>query len=150
MKVFSSIEEYAACKGGEIATSDWLEITQDMINKFAEVTGDDQWIHVDPERCRKELGTDTIAHGYLIMSLIAGLSPKTYRIEGKKLVINYGANKLRFLSQVTPGSKVRARYELLDFEQDKDRWRSTSKVTIEIEGSDNPALVAETVMLFYL
>ena len=150
MKVFSSIEEYAACKGGEIATSDWLEITQDMINKFAEVTGDDQWIHVDPERCRKELGTDTIAHGYLIMSLIAGLSPKTYRIEGKKLVINYGANKLRFLSQVTPGSKVRARYELLDFEQDKDRWRSTSKVTIEIEGSDNLALVAETVMLFYL
>jgi len=150
MKVFSSIEEFAACKGGEIATSDWLEITQDMINKFAEVTGDDQWIHVDPERCRKELGTDTIAHGYLIMSLIAGLSPKTYRIEGKKLVINYGVNKLRFLNQVTPGAKVRARYELLEFEQDKDRWRSTSRVTIEIEGSDKPALVAETVMLFYL
>ncbi len=150
MKVFSSIEEFAACKGGEIATSDWLEITQDMINKFAEVTGDDQWIHVDAERCRKELGTDTIAHGYLVLSLLTGFSRKTYRIEGKKHVINYGANKLRFLNPVPPGSHVRARFELLDLVEDKDRWRSTSQVTIEIDGSDKPALVAETVMLFYL
>ena len=141
---------FATCLGVEIATSDWVEITQDMIDRFAEITGDDQWIHVDSERCRKELGTDTIAHGYLILSLITGLSPKTYRIEGKKRVINYGSNKVRFINPVSPGTKVRARYELKEFVQDKDRWRSTSQVTMQIEGSEQPALIAETMMLFYV
>ena len=150
MKIFASIDEFAACVGGEIATSDWVEVTQDMIDQFAEITGDDQWIHVDPERCRNELGTGTIAHGYLVLSLITGMSPKTYRIEGKKRVINYGSNKVRFINPVSPGTKVRVRYELKEFVKDKDRWKSTSQVTMEIEGEDRPALIAETMMLFYI
>ncbi len=150
MKIFASIDEFAACVGGEIATSEWVEVTQNMIDRFADITGDDQWIHVDPERCQAELGTDTIAHGYLVLSLITGLSPKTYRIEGKKRVINYGSNKVRFINPVSPGARLRARYELKEFAQDKDRWRSTSQVIMEIEGADRPALVAETMMLFYV
>lgn len=150
MEIYKSLDDFAAKAGTQIGISPWLEVTQDMINRFADVTGDHQWIHVDPERCQKELGTGTIAHGYLILSLVAGFSSLSYRIEGLKRAINYGSNQVRFLAPTPPGSKVRAVYELIECLPDKDRFRARNKVSIEIEGQDRPALVAETVTLFYL
>jgi len=149
MNTYSSLENFAEHKDQQIGVSPWLDVTQDMINRFADVTGDHQWIHNDPDRCQKELGTGTIAHGYLLLSLVAGFSPQSYKIEGISRAINYGSNQVRFLSPVPPGSKVRAVYTLLECAPDKDRFRAVNKVVIEIEGSDRPALVAETVTLFY-
>lgn len=150
MKTFSSIEEFAKCQGGEIATSAWLEVTQPMIDTFADVTRDDQWIHVDEERCQRELGHGTIAHGFMMMSHIAGFAQSTYRVEGVKRVINYGTDKIRFLSEVAPGDRIRGRFEMIELTPDKDRLKLRNKVTVELEGSEKPALVAETLLLYYV
>ncbi|MBZ0217603.1 MAG: MaoC family dehydratase [Fimbriimonadaceae bacterium] len=150
MNKYASLDAFAAKAGSQVGVSPWLEITQDMIDRFADVTGDHQWIHVDPERCRKELGTGTIAHGYLILSLIAGFSAQSYVIEGLKRAINYGSNQVRFLAPTPPGSRVRAVYNLIECVPDKNRFRARNRVSMEIEGSERPALVAETVTLFYL
>ena len=138
--------------GAELGVSDWLEITQDRIDAFAHATGDDQWIHVDPERAAAGPFGATIAHGYLTLSLIAGFAMKLFRFE-ERMSINYGLNKVRFPAPVKVGSRLRARYVLKSIEDFAGGPGSASgvqvvtAVTIEMEGSERPACVAETVRL---
>lgn len=142
--------------GQEIHTGPWLEIEQDRIDRFAEVTGDLQWIHTDPERAAKEsLYGATIAHGYLTLSLLPYLTEsnhpdffqKTY--PGMKYRVNYGLNKVRFPAPVKVGSKLRARTTIQDVEQVKNAVQICYLITIDIEGSEKPACVAEFVARLY-
>jgi acyl dehydratase len=136
--------------GEEIGTSEWVLIDQDRVNKFADATGDHQWIHVDVERAKRELPTKgTIAHGYLTLSLIPMLGSQLLRIEGVSRGINYGSNKVRFTNMVPTGSRVRARQKLLAVEAKGPGLQLTNEVTIEIEGQDRPACIAETISLIY-
>lgn len=143
-------DELKGLAGQEIGVSGWHEITQDRINRFADATGDHQWIHVDIARAAREMpGGKTIAHGYLTLSLLPMLGAEIMRIEGVSRGINYGANKLRFTNMVPVGSRVRARQKLLAVEPKAGGLQLASEFTIEIEGQDRPALVAETLSLVY-
>jgi len=145
-----SYEELPKLAGQEMGTSEWVTIDQDRINKFAEATGDHQWIHVDVERAKKELpGGKTIAHGYLTLSLIPMLGAEILRVTGVSRGINYGSNKVRFTNMVPVGSRVRARQKLLAAEPKAGGLQMTNEITIEIEGQDRPACVAETISLVY-
>lgn len=148
---FADIEDLQRHAGQEVAVSDWLEITQERINAFADATSDHQWIHVDVERCKREspFGT-TIAHGFLTLSLIPQFSYATLSVGGKfRMTINYGCNKVRFMSPVKSGSRIRNRYTLLEVSQVEGGWQSRFQVTIEIEGQQKPACVAETLSRYY-
>jgi acyl dehydratase len=146
----ATFETVASLAGQEIGVSDWVEITQERINQFADATGDHQWIHVDVERARKEMpGGKTIAHGYLTLSLIPWLTGGMLRIDGVTRGINYGSNKIRFTNMVPVGSKVRARQKLLNAEPKSGGMQLTNEVTIEIEGAPRPACVAETISLIF-
>ncbi|HWD26276.1 MAG TPA: MaoC family dehydratase [Rhizomicrobium sp.] len=146
----STFETVASLAGQEIGVSDWLEITQDRINQFADATGDHQWIHVNVEMAKQMMpGGKTIAHGYLTLSLIPGLTGGMLQIEGVTRGINYGSNKVRFTNMVPVGSKVRARQKLLSAEPKAGGMQLTNEVTIEIEGQTRPACVAETISLIY-
>jgi acyl dehydratase len=137
--------------GEEMGVSEWVTIDQDMINKFAEATGDHQWIHVDVERAKRELpiGT-TIAHGYLTLSLLPRLSGQIMKIETYSRGVNYGSNKVRFTGMVPAGSKVRMRSTLRSVEDVKgDGVRIIADVAMEMEGSDRPVMVAETIGISY-
>ncbi len=137
--------------GKELGPSEWLTVTQEMIDKFADATGDRQWIHVDVERARLEMpGGKTIAHGYLTLSLVPQLAPKLMTIAGRRRGLNYGLNKVRFTAPVPAGSRVRLRQRLLNAEEVADSGvRITSEMTIEVEGSERPAMVAETIAIVY-
>lgn len=146
MQVITSIEEANALVGQELGVSDWLEIDQKRVNDFADVTGDHQWIHVDVERAKAESPYKApIAHGFLTLSLIPALSKDNYRVENAKLGINYGLNKVRFLNAVPVGSRVRARSELVDVKAKDGVADLTVRHTIEIEGVEKPAAVAEMI-----
>ena len=136
--------------GQEVGVSDWVEITQDRVNQFAEATGDHQWIHVDVERAAKEdpFGTGgTIAHGYLTMSLGPVLAPEVMEITGATTQINYGANKVRFPSPVPVGSRVRLGVDLLTVTPvDTNVADIVYKFTTEVEGAIKPACVAEVII----
>jgi acyl dehydratase len=136
--------------GDEIATSDWLTITQDRINQFADATGDHQWIHLDAERCAREspFGT-TIAHGFLTLSLVPYFKGETIAYEGVKMGINYGTNRVRFMTPVKVNSRVRAKFKLLSCEAISGGVQTVFEVTIELEGSQKPACVAELVTRAY-
>lgn len=140
--------DVAGLVGQEIGSSDWVEIDQDRVNKFADATGDHQWIHVDVERAKQFLG-GTIAHGYLTLSLIPFLGSQIMSIEGVSRGINYGSNKVRFTNMVPVGSKVRAKQKLLAVEPKGGGLQLTNEITIEIEGKDRPACIAETISLIY-
>ncbi|HEX4293755.1 MAG TPA: MaoC family dehydratase [Rhizomicrobium sp.] len=145
-----TFEELPALAGQEIGVSDWVEIDQDRIDKFADATGDHQWIHLDVERAKKEMpGGKTIAHGYLTLSLIPWLAGNLLRIEGVTRGINYGSNKVRFTNMVPAGSRVRARSKLLSVEARGGGMQLTSEVTIEIEGAARPACIAETIGIVF-
>lgn len=145
-----SFEELPTLAGQELGTSDWVLIDQDRINKFADATGDHQWIHVDVERAKKEMpGGKTIAHGYLTLSLIPMLGAQILRITGVSRGINYGSNKIRFTNMVPVGSRVRARQRLLAVEPKAGGLQLTNEVAIEIEGEARPACIAETISLVY-
>jgi acyl dehydratase len=136
--------------GKVIGTSDWVQITQEQINKFAEATLDFQWIHVDVERAKKEMpGGKTIAHGYLSLSLVAGLGGQVYKIEKRSRGVNYGLNKVRFINPVPVGSRVRLSVKIANVENVTGGVRTTQEVTMEIEGQPKPALVAETMVISY-
>jgi acyl dehydratase len=137
--------------GQEIGVSDWVEISQARIDQFAEATGDHQWIHVDVERAKKDMpGGKTIAHGFLTLSLIPMLNHQISHINNVRNGINYGCNKVRFTNPVPAGSRVRARAKLVAAEPMKGGGvRLTNEVTIEIEGQDKPACVAETMSIVY-
>jgi len=146
----ATFDTVANLAGQEIGVSDWVEISQDRINAFAEATGDHQWIHVDVARAAKEMpGGKTIAHGYLTLSLIPWLAGGLLRIEGVTRGINYGSNKVRFTNMVPVGSKVRARQKLLSAEARAGGLQLISEVTIEIEGQQRPACIAETISIIY-
>ena len=146
----ATFETLASLAGQEIGVSDWLEIDQARINQFADATGDHQWIHVDVERAKKEMpGGKTIAHGYLTLSLIPGLTGGMLRVEGVTRGINYGSNKVRFTNMVPVGSRVRARQKLVAVESRSGGMQLTNEVTIEIEGQQRPACIAETISLIY-
>lgn len=131
--------------GQTMGTSDWIEITQERVNQFADATGDHQWIHVDPERAAAGPFGTTIAHGYLTLSLLPMLCWEIYQVEGVSMGINYGCNKVRFPSVVPVGSRVRAGVELAEVTPGPKGVQVIAVVTIELEGSDRPACVAESV-----
>ena len=151
MQVITSIEQAQTLVGSELGVSDWMQIDQQRINDFAEVTGDHQWIHVDVERAKAESPYGTpIAHGFLTLSLIPALSKDNFRVEGAKLVINYGLNKVRFLAAVPVDSRIRVRSELAEVAPvDATTANLTVRHTVEIEGQvrteDKPAAVAEMI-----
>lgn len=150
MRIYSNLDIFAAAVGSEIGTSPWIEVDQAKIDAFAGVTGDDQWIHVDPERCRHELGTGTIAHGYLVLSLLAGFSRMAYRVDNCSRAINYGSDKVRFLAPVPAGARLRGRFRLGEAEWQDGRLKVRNHATVELEGAQKPALIAEVLTLFYV
>ena len=133
---------------GHEAVSDWVQITQERVNQFADATGDHQWIHVDVERATREFG-GTIAHGYLTLSLIPMLQTGLMPVKGSTRGINYGSDKVRFVNMVRVGKRVRLRYKLLGVEPRAGGLQLRQECTIEIEGEDKPACVAETLSLLY-
>lgn len=151
MRVFNDFNELKAAVGTEVGVSDWLEITQDRINKFAEATGDEQWIHVDVERAARELpGGTTIAHGLLSLSLIPLFIRGIIGLKGLKNTLNYGANRIRYLTPVPAGSRLRGRVAITAAEDvPPDALRVTYQVTIEIDGGKRPACVAEVIGQHY-
>ncbi len=151
MRVFNDFDELKAAVGAEVGVSDWIEITQDRINRFAEATGDEQWIHVDTERAARESpGGTTIAHGLLSLSLIPMFIRGIIGVKGLKNTLNYGANKIRYLTPVPAGSRLRARVAVMEAEDvPPDALRVTYKVTMELEGGKRPACVAEVIGQHY-
>ena len=137
--------------GQDIGTSSWVTIEQERIDKFAEATGDHQWIHVDPERAKDGPFGSTIAHGYLTLSLIPALGWEVYTIEGARLSVNYGLNKLRFITPVKVGSRVRAHLTMAGVEDvPGNALQVATTVVMELEGAEKPAAVAETLARIYL
>ena len=145
-----SLEALPEWVGREVALSDWLPVTQERIDRFAEATGDHQWIHVDPARAAAESPYGgTIAHGYLTVALIATLMLDSLEVGGCRMVINYGINRLRFLTPVRSGDRVRARFTLAALETIKGGVQLLWTVQVEIEGQTKPACVAEVVYRLY-
>lgn len=150
MKVVSGPSELLQLAGQDLGASGWLAIDQQMIDAFAHATGDLQWIHVDVERASRELpGGRTIAHGYLILSLLPRLAPEILRIENRSRSINYGSNKVRFTNVVPVGSSVRLRQKIAAAEAVKGGVRVHWECTMELEGAERPAFVAETISVIY-
>jgi acyl dehydratase len=142
------LKDLAGLVGTEVGVSDWLEVSQARVNQFADATGDHQWIHVDVERATREIG-GPIAHGYLTLSLIPYLSAGMMPVKGVTRGINYGSDKVRFVSMVRVGKRVRLRQQLIGAEPKAGGMQIKHLCTIEIEGEDRPACVAETLTVLY-
>jgi acyl dehydratase len=139
-------EDLLRMVGRELGPSDWMTVDQAMIDKFAEATGDHQWIHVDVERARREMPDGkTIAHGYLTLSLVPRLAATLMRVKKRSRGVNYGSNRVRFITPVQAGARIRLRQRIANVEEIKGGVRVTSEMTVEIEGQSRPALVAETM-----
>ena len=149
-RIFTSPDELRAAVGEQLGYTDWVEIDQKRIDLFADATGDHQWIHVDPEKAAAGPFGTTIAHGYLTLSLLPILVPQLIMVEGVRMGINYGTNKVRFPSPVPVGSRVRATATVTDVADTKEGFQLTTTVTIEREGGDKPVCVAESVSRYYL
>jgi len=150
MTVGVSLLQLGGLVGQEVATSDWLVVTQDRIDTFADATDDHQWIHVDSARARAEtpFGT-TIAHGFLTLSLVSALMRDAIIVDGLRMTLNYGLNRVRFVSPVPCGSRIRARITLGRIEDLGDSTQAMWSVTIEREGGEKPAVVAEWIVRYY-
>ncbi|BBZ42583.1 MaoC family dehydratase [Mycobacterium conspicuum] len=149
MRTFESVADLAAATGETLGQSDWVTITQEDVNLFADATGDHQWIHVDPERAAKGPFGKTIAHGYMTLSLLPRLQHEIYTVNGIKLAINYGLNKVRFPSPVPVGSKVRAVASLVSVDDVGDgAVQAVVSTTVEIDGAPKPACVAESIVRY--
>jgi acyl dehydratase len=145
-------EDLKAKIGQPIGTSEWLLVDQEMIDKFADATGDRQFIHVNPEMAKLTPFGGTIAHGFLTLSLIPVLTEKSdiERPAGIKMALNYGGNRVRFLQPVRSGKRVRAHFKLVDMEEKRPgQWQHTVEITLEIEGEERPGFVAEWISLLY-
>jgi acyl dehydratase len=150
MREIASLAELKALVGQEVAVSDWVEISQERVNQFAEATGDHQWIHLDVERCKRESPFGgPIAHGYLTLSLLPMLMQNSVRMTDVRMGVNYGLNKVRFPAPVPVGSKVRSRTTVVSVEDIEGGAQVTWLVTIEREGSDKPVCVAESISRRY-
>ncbi len=146
------LADYMALKGGDLGTSEWIEVSQERINQFADVTGDHQFIHVNPELAAKTPFGTTIAHGYLTLSLLSGMAYTVLPgIEGTKMGVNYGLNSVRFLAPVKSGKRIRAHFRMQDVsERSPGVVQTIVTVSVEIEGEEKPALAAEWVTLQYI
>ncbi|MEW6099679.1 MAG: MaoC family dehydratase [Pseudomonadota bacterium] len=146
MKVFERLTDLQGLVGQSLGTSDWVEIDQERIDRFAEATGDHQWIHVDPARARKGPFGTTVAHGFLTLSLLPLFFESAFAIRDVAMGINYGLNRVRFPAPVPVGSRLRAHFTLLAYEPlEPAGAQLTVQVTVEREGSDKPVCVAESV-----
>ncbi|OLT28387.1 enoyl-CoA hydratase [Nocardiopsis sp. CNR-923] len=149
MRVFADIDEVAAAAGEHLGHTDWIEIDQDRVDLFADATGDHQWIHVDPERAAAGPFGATIAHGYLSLSMLAYFAPRVISVTRKPTMsINYGLDRVRFLQPVTVGSRIRDGVVLSDVRQTPKGVLVTLAHTVEIEGAERPALVADSLGLW--
>jgi acyl dehydratase len=143
--VFEGLDELRAAVGRELGTSDWLEITQERVNQFADATGDHQWIHVDPERAKAGPFGGPIAHGYLTLSLSNALLPEIVEVRGISMGVNYGCGKVRFPAPVPVGSRIRASATLAAVEEVPGGVQTTMVITVEVEGGTKPACVIESL-----
>ena len=148
-RIFETPAALIGAEGTKLGPTDWLAIDQDRVNGFAEVTGDHQWIHVDVERAKDGPFGGTIAHGYLTMSLVNYFLPQLIEVRGFAHAVNVGADRLRFLSPVKVGSRIRGVGEIVGVEEVKGAIQSVVRVTVEIEGSDKPACVIDTISRYF-
>jgi acyl dehydratase len=151
MRMVETPEALRALIGQELGVSDWLEVTQDLIDRFAEVTGDHQWIHVDVERAKREMpGGKTIAHGYLLLSLLPKLGAGIYKLAWPTRSINYGSDKVRIVNPVKAGARIRLRQSLVAVEDGAPgAHRITVRQTLEIENEAKPAMIADTIRMSF-
>jgi acyl dehydratase len=147
MRRFKNIDDLKAAAGTELGVSGWIEVTQEMIDRFAQATGDYQWIHVDRERAKRSAYGTTIAHGFLTLSLMAQLRDQIYDVDGLAHRINYGCDKVRFLEPVPSGGRVRLRLNLARVEPARQGFRVDSDCAIELDGAKRPAVVADHIVL---
>ncbi len=146
-------QEMAGKVGETLGSSEWITVDQEMINKFADATGDHQFIHLDEEKAKLTPFGGTIAHGFLTLSLFPVMMAKSdvEKVAGVKMGVNYGGNKVRFLAPVKSGKKVRGHFKLLSLEEKRPgQWQQTLEFTVEIEGEDKPALMAEWISQFFV
>ena len=147
---FESIAALRDHVGQEVAISDWLAVSQDRINQFAEATEDRQWIHVDPERAARESPfKETIAHGFLTLSLLSELGKRAMSVGGVRMGLNYGLNRVRFVSPVPAGSRIRGRFTLATVKEIDGGVEATWNVTVEREGGEKPCCIAEWLVRYY-
>jgi acyl dehydratase len=149
MRVFASPDELRGAVGEQLGYSPWRVVEQAQVTAFAEVTGDRQWIHVDPQRAAAGPFGTTIAHGYFVLSLLPSFSAEVYRVDGAQMAVNYGLGKVRFPSPVPVGSSIRAGIELVSAEPVAGGVHTVARVTVQRQGSDKPSCVAETIARFY-
>ncbi|MER6331761.1 MaoC family dehydratase [Streptomyces sp. NPDC014983] len=149
-RIFTSPAELKAAEGEQLGYTDWLEVDQKRIDLFAEATGDHQWIHVDPQKAAAGPFGTTIAHGYLTLSLLPLFGPQLMRVEGVRMGVNYGTNKVRFPSPVPVGSRLRATARITGVEDVTGGVQVAVAFTVEREGGDKPVCVAESVSRYYL
>ena len=147
-RVFANLDEFKSAAGTELGTSDWITVTQEQINTFADATGDHQWIHVDPERAAGGPFGTTIAHGYLTLSLLPVLLENAFAVEQIAMGVNYGTNKVRFPSPVPVDSRIRATATLKETVDISIGTQITITAVVEREGADKPAVVAEVVYVY--
>ena len=150
-EVITSVDQLRQYVGKQLRVGEWHTVTQEEIDQFADATGDHQWIHVDPERCRREspFGT-TIAHGYLTLALIPYLNESSFTIRQPfRMAVNYGSNRVRFTNPVPVGSRIRNRLSVIEVSDIPGGWQVRWQVIIEIEGKDKPACVAEVISRMY-
>ncbi|MGZ4682266.1 MAG: MaoC family dehydratase [Acidimicrobiales bacterium] len=143
--IFEGLDDVRAAVGRELGTSDWLEITQERVDQFADATGDHQWIHVDPERAKAGPFGGPIAHGYLTLSLSNALLPEIVEVQGISMGVNYGVGKVRFPAPVPVGSRIRASASLTAVEEVAGGVQTTMLITVEVEGGTKPACVIESI-----
>jgi acyl dehydratase len=148
VKTFKGLDEFVAAEGSQLGPTDWMEVTQDRVNLFADATDDHQWIHVHPERAATGPFGGTIAHGLLTLSLVPQFMHQLYTVENITMAINYGYNKVRFITPVPVGAKIRARAEISSIARLDGVVQATMTTTVEIEGADKPAAVAESIARF--
>ncbi len=148
-RIFKTPLDLKSALGEHLGYSDWLEMTQDRIDKFADATGDQQWIHVDPERAKQGPFGACIAHGYLTLALVNLFLPQIVEVQGISMGVNYGSDRLRFPAPVPVGSRIRGGAELTQVEEVKGGVQATIRVTVEVEGQDRPACVVETISRYY-
>ena len=147
--IFNSPSELAPALGQTFGPTDWITIDQDRINKFADATGDHQWIHVDVEKAKTGPFGATVAHGFLTLSLTNLFLPQLIEVRGISMGINYGLNKIRFPAVVPAGSRIRGKGELISVEEQKGAVQSIMRITVEVEGNPKPACIAEAISLWY-
>lgn len=148
MKTFNGLDELAAAEGTSFGPTEWLEITQDRVNLFADATDDHQLIHVDPEKAAQGPFGGTIAHGLLTLSLLPHFSHQLYTVGNIAMAINYGYNKVRFINPVKVGARLRARGEISKVDRLDGAVQAMTTITVEIDAADKPAAVAESIVRF--